>query len=67
MAAMHEMTGADIKEARERAGVTKLDLAAYLGWHRSTIWRYERDAVVPVDRAAAILRALSELAARPAA
>ena len=65
---MHEMTGADIKQARERAGITKLDLAAHLGWHRSTIWRYERDAIVPVDRAAAILRAIGELAAeRPAA
>lgn len=64
---MHEMTGAQIKQAREQAGVTKLALADYLGWHRSTIWRYERDAIVPVDRAAAILRALSELAERPAA
>ena len=56
------ITGPDLKQAREAAGVTKLDLARQLGWHRSTIWRYERDAIVPSDRAADFLRGLREVA-----
>ncbi len=50
------MTGAELRRARERLGLTQEQMAALLGWQRNSIARCERDE-------AAILRT-TELAVK---
>ena len=64
---MHDIRGEDFREAREAAGLTQEDVSERFQVHRTTVIRWEQRALLPVGRAADILRELQELAARPAA
>lgn len=59
--------GYELRAERERAHVTILALAAEMGAHRSTIWRYEMTAVVDPEIAAEYRAALARLTERTAA
>lgn len=52
------MVGNRIEQAREQAGLTRAQLAQRLGVAHSTVWRWERDIVLPVRRLGAIATAL---------
>jgi DNA-binding transcriptional regulator YiaG len=55
-------SGAELKDARELAGLTQEQVAHALGRHRATIVAWEAKARVKAPKAAAFLRVVSELA-----
>lgn len=57
----HETSGATLRDQRKRARVTILALAEATGWHRSTIWRYEAQAVVDDEIASRYRESLDRL------
>lgn len=66
MATQHR-TGADLKDARELAGLTQEQVATALGLSRQTINSWEGRARVVAPKADRYLRVISELASKDAA
>lgn len=64
---MHDYRGEDFRLAREAAGMTQEQVSEHFQVHRTTVIRWEKAALLPVGRAADVLRELHELAERPAA
>lgn len=60
-------SGKDLRAKREEAGVTLNALAATMGVHRSTAWRIELSAEIPLERVAAYMNAVSVAKSRQAA
>jgi DNA-binding transcriptional regulator YiaG len=57
-----DFTGADLKEARERAGLTQQEVADRLGHSRQTLVSWEQRATVAPTKAKRYLEAVRDLA-----
>lgn len=60
--AIQHRSGADLKDARELAGLTQEQVAAGLGVHRQTVVAWEGRARVVAPKADRYLRVVSDLA-----
>lgn len=58
------LPGADLRDAREIAGLTQAQVAAALGVSRVTIVAWEAKARVKAPKASAYLRVVADLATR---
>lgn len=65
MASQHR-SGAELKEAREVAGLTQEQVATALGLSRVTVVAWEGKAVVKAPKADRYLRVISDLASKAA-
>lgn len=55
------MTGKELKELREEAGIKQEELGALVGMHKNTIYGYEKSDKVPAKKAPILKSALEEL------
>lgn len=61
------MNGVEIREARERMGMTQEQLAQQIGVHLRTVGNWERGQTVPKNRMARLRRVLGEDGGNPLA
>jgi transcriptional regulator with XRE-family HTH domain len=55
------MTGQELKNLREKAGLKQVDLAQLVGMHKNTIYGYENSEMVPEKKAPILQNALEEV------
>lgn len=60
------MTGTELKEAREAAGLTQEQVAAQMGIHRVTVVRWEGPQQVRKGKATRFLQAIADLSKKAA-